>query len=263
MTATLPLLQAVTELARLAGDEANRFFRTGIAVEYKSDGSPVTVADRSAETAAREWIRSRFPDDGILGEEFGLENEDAPRRWVLDPIDGTKSFIHGVPLWGTLVAVVEGEHVLAGAIYAPTTQELVAAAPGEGAWFNGSRTQVTTTASLAAATLLITDERFPDRPVRQQRFRQLASTARITRTWGDCYGYLLLATGRADIMVDDLMNPWDAAAVQVVVEEAGGRFTDFRGRPTAFGGDSIATNAALDTIVRDILCPGGDPGLDA
>jgi histidinol phosphatase-like enzyme (inositol monophosphatase family) len=263
MTSTLPLLQAVTELARLAGDEANRFFRTGIDVEFKSDGSPVTIADRAAESVAREWIRTRFPDDGILGEEFGLENEGAPRRWVLDPIDGTKSFIHGVPLWGTLVAVVEGEHVLAGAIYAPPTQELVAAAPGEGAWFNGSRTHVTATATLAEATLLITDERFPDRPVRQRRWKQLAAAARITRTWGDCYGYLLLATGRADIMVDDLMNPWDAAAVQVVVEEAGGRFTDFRGRSTAFGGDSIATNAALDTIVRDILCPGGDPGLDA
>lgn len=263
MMGTIPLLQAVTELARLAGDEANRFFRTGVDVEFKGDGSPVTIADRSAETAAREWIRARFPEDGILGEELGLENENAPRRWVLDPIDGTKSFIHGVPLWGTLVAVVEGERVLAGAIYAPPTQELVAAAPGEGAWFNGSRTHVTSTATLETATLLITDERFPGRPARQQRWRQLASAARITRTWGDCYGYLLLATGRADIMVDDLMNPWDAAAVQVVVEEAGGRFTDFRGRPTAFGGDSIATNAALDTIVRDILCPGGDPGLDA
>ena len=100
------LLQAVTELARLAGDEANRFFRHDIAVEIKGDGSPVTAADRSAETVARDWIRSRFPDDGILGEEFGLEKPDAVRRWVLDPIDGTKSFIHGVPLWGTLVAIV-------------------------------------------------------------------------------------------------------------------------------------------------------------
>ena len=260
---TASLLSAVTELATLAGDEANNYFRTGIAVEFKGDGSPVTAADRAAETLAREWIRARFPDDGILGEEFGLEKPDAPRRWVLDPIDGTKSFIHGVPLWGTLVAVVEGEKVLAGAVYAPPTQELVAAAPGEGAWFNGRRTYVSGTDSLASATLLTTDARFPGRPQRQQRWEQLARATRIVRTWGDCYGYLLLATGRADIMVDDQMNPWDAAAVQVVINEAGGRFTDFRGRSTAFGGDSIATNGALDALVRDILSPDGDPGLDA
>jgi len=257
------LLHAVTELATLAGNEALRYFRTGVLVETKGDGSPVTAADRAAETIAREWIRARFPDDGILGEEFGIEKPDAPRRWVLDPIDGTKSFIHGVPLWGTLVAVVEGEDVLAGAVYVPPTEEIVSAARGHGAWFNGSRTVMSSTASLAKATLLTTDDRFPGRPLRQQRWAQLASGARLVRTWGDCYGYLLLATGRADIMVDDLMNPWDAAAVQVVVEEAGGVFTDFRGQPTAFGGDSIATNRALDTIVRDILSPGGDPGLDA
>ena len=260
---TIPLLQAVTELAKLAGDEAKRHFRKNVVVEFKGDGSPVTVADRAAETVAREWIRKYFPGDGILGEEFGLENESAPRRWVLDPIDGTKSFIHGVALWGTLVAVVEGEHVLAGAVYAPPTHELVAAAPGEGAWFNGARTHVSQTDSLDTATLLTTDDRFAGRPRRRARWNALADQVRVVRTWGDCYGYLMLATGRADIMVDDLMNPWDAAAVQVVIEEAGGKFSDFRNRPTAFGGDSIATNGALDAIVRDILCPGGDPGLDA
>ena len=259
---TSALLQAVQTLATLAGDTANAFFRQRIDVEMKGDGSPVTNADRAAETAAREWIRAHFPHDGILGEEFGLERPDAPRRWVLDPIDGTKSFIAGVPLWGTLVAVVEGERVLAGAVYAPPTSEIVVAAVGEGAWFNGTRTHVSTTDSLASAVLLTTDERYRDRPRRKARWNDLASRARVVRTWGDCYGYLLLATGRADVMVDDLMNPWDAAAVQVVIEEAGGRFTDFRGRATAFGGDSIATNAALDTAVRDILCPGGDPGLD-
>lgn len=260
---TTGLLDAVADLATLAGNEANRFFRQGVAVEIKGDGSPVTAADRAAETVAREWIRARFPEDGILGEEFGLERPDAPRRWVLDPIDGTKSFIHGICLWGTLVAVVEGEHVLAGAVYAPPTHELVVAARNEGAWFNGVRAQVSTTAALSDATLLTTDDRFPDRPARRARFASLADATRISRTWGDCYGYLLVATGRADIMVDDLMNPWDAAAVQVVVEEAGGVFTDFRGRATAFGGDSIATNAALAHTVRSILTPDGDPGLHA
>ena len=256
------LLAHVTSLARIAGDTAHAFSGRGIAVDVKSDGSPVTAADRAAETAAREWIREHFPDDGILGEEFGLEKPDAPRRWLLDPIDGTKSFIHGVPLWGTLVAVVEGETVLAGAIYAPSTNELVAAAVGCGAWFNGARTFVANTATLSTATLLTTDERFPGRPNRKARWEQLSSQVRIVRTWGDCYGYLLLATGRADIMVDDLMNPWDAAAVQVVIEEAGGVFTDFRGRRTSFGGDSIATTAELDGPVRSVLCPESDAGLN-
>lgn len=256
------MLRAVAELATLAGRTANAHFRRRLDIEMKGDGSPVTNADRAAETAAREWIRAHFPADGILGEEFGEERPDAPRRWILDPIDGTKSFIAGVPLWGTLVAVVEGETVLAGAVYAPPSDELVVAAAGEGAWYNGVRTVMSTTRSLEHAVILSTDERFPGRPRRKARWGELASRARVVRTWGDCYGYLLLATGRADVMVDDLMNPWDAAAVQVVIEEAGGVFTDFRRRPTAFGGDSIATNAALSDVVRDILCPGGDPGLD-
>jgi histidinol-phosphatase len=259
---TRTLLQDVTTVATLAGDTAHTYFRQRIDVETKRDGSPVTIADRAAETIAREWIRAHCPNDGILGEEFGLEQPDAPRRWILDPIDGTKSFIAGVPLWGSLVAVVEGETVLAGAVYVPPTNELVAAAVGEGAWFNGARTRVSTTAALSSAVLLTTDERYPNRPHRKARWTDLASRAHLVRTWGDCYGYLLVATGRADIMVDDRMNPWDAAAVQVVIEEAGGRFTDFRGRRTAFGGDSIATNAALDLDVRTILCQNGASGTD-
>jgi histidinol-phosphatase len=257
------LLEAVAEVTRLAGDTAQQFFRREIAVEIKGDGSPVTAADRAAETAAREWIRARFPADGILGEEFGEERPEAPRRWIMDPIDGTKSFIHGVPLWGTLIAVVEGETVLAGGVYCPPMQELIVAAVGEGAWWNGTRTHVTATTALSAATMVTTDARFPGRATRKARFDALAEQVRIVRTWGDAYGYLLVASGRADIMVDDLMNPWDAAAVQVVVEEAGGVFTDWRGRATSFGGDSLATNSALSDAVRSILIPDGDPGLDA
>src|SRR5690606_33394897 len=124
------LLEAVTELARLTGECALSHFRDGVAVEVKGDGSPVTIADRAAERAAREWLSRRFPDDGILGEEYGVERPDARRRWILDPIDGTKSFIHGVPLWGTLIAVAEGDDVLAGAINCAAAGELVAAARG-------------------------------------------------------------------------------------------------------------------------------------
>jgi histidinol-phosphatase len=247
------LLHAAAEVARKAGDAACLLYRSDIGVETKSDGSPVTIADRSAERIAREWIESRFPDDGILGEEEGEVRSGARRRWILDPIDGTKTFVAGVPLWGTLIAVAEGEEILAGAAYFPAVGELVVAAPGEGCWWNDTRCRVSATSALADATLLATDTRFRSTPGRRERWESLTANVRMVRTWGDCYGYLLVATGRADVMVDDRMNPWDAAALQPIIVEAGGVFTDWRGRATAFGGDSIATNSALSAIVRETL----------
>jgi histidinol-phosphatase len=253
------LLEAAAELARVAGDVAQRHFaanvRARLAVESKADGSPVTIADREAEEAAREWISRRFPDDGVLGEELGESNPGARRRWILDPIDGTKSFVRGVPLWGTLVALAEGETILAGAAYFPPVGELLVAAPGEGCWWNGARCQVSTVADLSHATLLTTDDRFPKHTGRKARFDELSRRVAVSRSWGDAYGYLLVATGRADIMVDDVMNPWDAAAVLPIIQEAGGIFTDWRGRPTAFGGSAIGTNAALADAARDVLTP--------
>jgi histidinol phosphatase-like enzyme (inositol monophosphatase family) len=247
------LMQAAAELARAAGDVALGFFRHTIDVETKVDGSPVTIADRDAERVAREWIDARFPEDGILGEEYGATRINARRRWILDPIDGTKSFVRGVPLWGTLVAVAEGDNVLAGAAYFPPVGELVCAAPGEGAWWNGSRCTVSAQASLGAATVLTTDDRFPERPHRRTAFATLAARAAVARSWGDCYGYLLVATGRAEAMVDDIVSPWDAAALEPIISEAGGVFTSWKGERTAFGGDAIATNAALAEEIRELL----------
>ena len=253
MSAADSLLHAVAEVAELAAGTAMRWFGTGVDVELKGDGSPVTIADRTAEEVARAWIAERFPQDGVLGEELPSIRPDAARRWIIDPIDGTKAFVRGVPLWGTLVAVCEGDHVLAGAACFPAVRELVSAAPGEGCWWNGARARVSEVSSLAAATVLVTDERFPDRPTRGARWRRLAQAAAVARTWGDCYGYLLLATGRAEVMVDDIVNPWDAAAIYPIVTEAGGVFTSWKGVSTAFGGDVIATNAALAGVVREHL----------
>jgi histidinol phosphatase-like enzyme (inositol monophosphatase family) len=247
------LLQAVTEVAELAARVAMGWYRGSVEVEIKGDGSPVTIADRAAEQAARDWISSRFPGDGIEGEEFGVTRPEARRRWILDPIDGTKAFVRGVPLWGTLVACSEGEQVLAGAACYPVVNETVCAAPGEGCWWNGSRTRVSGVADLSQATALITDARFVDSPERFAQWHALAARAGVVRTWGDCYGYLLLATGRAEIMVDDVMNPWDAAALQPVIIEAGGTFTAWNGVATAFGGSVIATNGALGAEVRSYL----------
>ena len=188
---------------------------------------------------------------------MGLDREHARRRWIIDPIDGTKAFVRGVPLWGTLIAVAEGDDVVAGAAYFPAMNELVAAAPGEGCWWNDARARVSNTSMLESATVLTTDDRFPDRLERRERWVELSGRAGVARTWGDCYGYLLVATGRAEVMVDDIVSPWDAAAFAPIIAEAGGMLTDWSGVATAFRGDLIATNAVLADEVRGILV--GEP----
>jgi histidinol-phosphatase len=247
------LLEAVADVARLAGDVAMRYFRSGIAVETKGDGSPVTAADRDAERVAREWIERRFPGDGIVGEEHGERRAGARRRWVIDPIDGTKTFVRGVPLWGTLVAVAEGDEVRSGAAYFPAVGEIVAAATGEGCWWNEHRCRVSEVADVGRATVLTTDERFDHTPERVTGWRALAARSAIARSWGDCYGYLLVATGRAEVMTDGIAGAWDIAPFLPIIEEAGGVFTDWCGARTAFGGSAIATNAALAEEVRRLL----------
>jgi histidinol-phosphatase len=247
------LLEAVAELARAGGRCALEQFRKAPAVEWKQDGSPVTQADRATELLMRDWITARFPADGIVGEEFPEHNPAASRRWIIDPIDGTFSFTRGVPLWGTLVGVARGERVIAGAICCPAVDELVCAATGEGCWSNDSRCRVSSVAHLSAATVLTTDVRFSAAPERRDKWHALAAAARTVRGWSDCYGYLLVATGRAEVMVDAVMAPWDAAALVPVIQEAGGVFTDWSNRTTAFGGSGIATNAALAGEVRAVL----------
>ncbi len=247
------LLEAVAEVARLAGDAARARFRPGITVDFKADGSPVTEADREAERLARQWIEAHFPSDGILGEEFGETRPGATRRWIVDPIDGTKSFVHGVPLWGTLVGVMEGDRVLAGAAHFAALGESIAAARGQGCFWNGARCSVSDVDTMARATVVTTDERFRGSPDRRPGWQRLAGHAAIARSWGDCYGYLLVATARAEVMVDGVLSAWDAAAVMPIVEEAGGVFTDWSGAATPLGGSAIATNRALAAEARTLL----------
>jgi histidinol-phosphatase len=244
----------VHECAELTGSVAFAHYRKDVAVEWKEDGSPVTIADRSAEEAVREWIRVRFPADGVYGEEFGEREGTSGRRWIVDPIDGTKAFVRGVPLWGSLVAVAEGQRVLAGAACFPAVHETIAAAEGCGSWHNESRAHVSAIAELRAATVLVTDDRIFSPDARREAWNRLAGAAAVTRTWGDAFGYLMVATGRAEVMVDPVANAWDIACFLPIIEEAGGVFTDLTGAATAFGGNSIATNAALAAESRGILC---------
>jgi len=250
---TAMLLQAVDEVAKLAASVAHGYFGSRLDVELKGDGSPVTIADRAAESAAREWIARRFPDDDVLGEEMAGDRRPGRRCWIVDPIDGTKTFVRGVPLWGTLVGVALGDRVIAGAACFPALGESLAAALGEGCWWNGSRCRVSLVGELSAATVLTTDEEFRAAPRRRAAWRSLAAESRMSRSWGDCYGYLLVATGRAEAMLDGQLAPWDSAALLPAITEAGGVFTDWHGRETAFGGSAIATNAALAATVRERL----------
>ena len=250
------LADAVEQVARIAGEVALRYYKSSLVIESKADGSPVTIADRKAEQVARVWIEENFPSDGILGEELGITRPDAARRWVLDPIDGTKTFVRGVPLWGTLVGLCEGDEVVAGAAYFPALGEMLAAARGAGCWWNGARCQVSPLATLGQATVLTTDERFADDGGHLLGWRTLSAKAAVARSWGDCFGYLLVATGRAEVMVDGIVSPWDAAALMPIVEEAGGVFTDWKGTRTAFGGSAVATNQGVAAESRLLLGAG-------
>jgi histidinol-phosphatase len=247
------LLDAVTDLAKRCGEIAAGYFGKALDVEAKDNGSPVTIADRNTEAYAREWITQRFPTDGIIGEEFGTIRPSAKRQWVIDPIDGTATFIRGVPLWGTLVAVMEDDSPIAGAAYCPIVKDLVSAAPGEGCWWNGCRAFTSSVDSLAVATVLTTDDAFRAAPARLNAWENLRTAAGLSRTWGDCYGYILVATGRAEAMVDGALSVWDAAPVMPIIQEAGGVFTDWSGRATPSGNSAIATNGALASTIRNLL----------
>lgn len=252
-------LQAVSDLARLTGGIAHQYYQRQVSIETKADGTPVTIADRTAEQAARQWIEQRFPDDGLVGEEFPVIREGAKRTWIIDPIDGTKTFVREVPLWGSLVAVVENDHVIAGAAFFPAVSEIIAAATDCGCWWNDSRTYVSTEADITNAVILTSTLPFSSDDTINSRWEKLQRIANISRTWGDCFGYLMVATGRAEVMADPVLSSWDIAAFLPIISEAGGVLTDFTGSNTAFGGSAIATNAALDKSVREILISSGNP----
>lgn len=246
-------------VARRAADDAGRFalghFKTRLAVEAKADGSPVTIADRGAEERLRGVLGGAFPADGFLGEELGEAAGTSGRRWIIDPIDGTQSFVRGVPLWGVLVALEDRGECVLGVVALPALGETLWAVRGQGAFVNGAPARVASTA-LADATICTSDaspRHFGDKHAGFDRL--LRATARH-RGWGDCYGYALVATGRAEVMLDPLMNPWDAAAVKPIVEEAGGCFCAWDGTATIYGGSALAMPATLRAPVLAALGAG-------
>jgi histidinol-phosphatase len=247
------LLEVAAELAEKAGEITLKYFQGRFDVETKADTSPVTVADREAEAYIRRAIESRFPHDGIIGEEFGELRPQARRRWIIDPIDGTFSFIHGVPLYGVLIGVEEDSEPLLGVVHLPALDETVAAAKGEGCRWRGQQAHVSSTPKLSDASWLTTYLDLDTYSAQSPALNRLLRAAGGARTWGDCYGYVLVATGRADIMIDPGMHVWDCAALLPIIEEAGGRFTDWQGRRTIRGGNAVATNGLLHEQVLALL----------
>ncbi|HEU4714788.1 MAG TPA: histidinol-phosphatase [Pyrinomonadaceae bacterium] len=247
------LREFAVELARGAGNITLKYFRKRPETSTKTDGSYVTIADREAEAYVRRQIAKRFPDDGIVGEEEGESAGRSGRRWIVDPIDGTFAFVHGVPFYGVLIGLeIDGEPSV-GVVNIPALDEMVCAAKGVGCFLNEEPARVSNTARLEDALLLSTDFTAADRYGFGGATELLQQRAKASRTWGDCYGYVLVATGRADVMLDPVMNLWDCAALLPIVEEAGGTFTDWRGVRTISGGNSIATNKLLFAEVMSLV----------
>ena len=250
-----PYRTFLLELAEKSGDFIRPFYgRHDVVVETKSDESPVTAADRGAEQLLRSLINARFPGHGIIGEEYGSENADAEWVWVLDPIDGTKSFMTACPLFGTLIALMHHGQPVLGAIHQPILRQLMVG-DGRETTLNGTRVQVRPCADLANASLLTSDTLNPAKYQDGVAYEQLVSRVRLYRTWGDCYGYLLLSAGWADIMCDPIMNPWDIAALIPVVRGAGGVITDWKGGDPVNASSIVAAAPGLHPQVIALLNP--------
>jgi myo-inositol-1(or 4)-monophosphatase len=245
--------QAAIEIARAGGRHTLNYFRKAVDVERKSDDSPVTVADREAESIMREAIEKRFSDHGIIGEEHGRSNEESDIQWILDPIDGTKSFIHGIPLYTTLVGVLVEDEPVIGVIYAPALSEMCEAARGKGTRLNDVPCRVRSCRSLADASFLSTDVTTSAEAGYGKAFDTLIEKTRIHRTWGDAYGHMMVAVGRADLMFDPILNIWDAAPLLTVLREAGGIFSDTYGKETIQSANGFSTSRELLPEVLNVF----------
>lgn len=262
MTSLQPYLEFATDLAYRAGKITLGYFNVGVRPDYKPDDTPVTAADRAAEQFIRGEIEKTYPTHAILGEEFGESvllsaSESVPvsasQRWIIDPIDGTKSFLRGVPLYGVLIGLeIEGV-IKVGAAYFPGTDEMLCAAEGLGAWWNGRRARVSEIGSLERAYICYTNERNMYRQGRGEAWQRLNTAAYASRGWSDAYGYLCVATGRAEAMLDPIMAIWDCGPFPVIFKEAGGYFGSWDGHEGHTHNEALACNALLKDRLLETL----------
>jgi histidinol phosphatase-like enzyme (inositol monophosphatase family) len=248
---TSTLLEFALDAVWQAGRITQGYFQRPLEEERKADNTPVTIADQQAEQRLRELILKYWPDHGIVGEEYGQSPSNSPYTWIIDPIDGTKSFVAGVPLYSNLLALTDGERTLIGVANFPALGDMIYATRGEGCYWNGRRAHVSSVDKLAEAVVLTSEFNYYGK--RMPVWERMVSRSYIQRTWGDAYGYFLVATGRAEVMLDPAMHVWDAAPFQVILEEAGGTFTDWKGTATIHNYESVATNGVLFEQVMDVV----------
>ena len=261
----LELLKIALKTAELAEENILKFYQNDVGVEWKADKTPVTIADKETEEIARKFWAKETPGFGVIGEEFGIESPDAEYQWVIDPIDGTKSFIHGVPLFGTLIGLWHKNVPVASVIRLPAMKSAVWAVNGGGAFLDGHEVRASKVSLLSDALVLSGTVNTMEDKGFGEGFTKLRRSARLHRGWGDCYGYYLVAAGRAEIMVDPVVSMWDIAPFPLLMKEAGGKFStidgktelfDANGMPTApiyEGFTSIATNGLLHDVALECL----------
>jgi len=240
------------ELAKVSSEIIRKYFRTEIDIKSKADSSPVTIADKKAEEVMRELITKHFPEHGIVGEEFGETNNGAEYTWILDPIDGTKSFICGAYSFGTLIGLLKNGNPILGVYNHPILDDYLM---GDNSLteINGVKTIVRDCGYLNNAILLTTDHLNIEKYQNKDKFNRLISKVKLYRNWGDCYGYYLLATGYADIMIDPIMSPWDLLPLIPIVRGAGGIITDYHGNDPAKGKSAIAASPQIHSSVISTL----------
>ncbi|MGI6454844.1 MAG: histidinol-phosphatase [bacterium] len=244
------------QLAEQAGANTLKYFQQSLEIISKPDDSPVTVADRSTEELLRAEIESHYPEDAILGEEYGEKSGTSGYRWVLDPIDGTKSFIRGVPLYGTLIALEKEDTSIFGIMRFPPLNETVAALRGQGSFFNGIRCRVSEIPTLSSAAVMMTEMNTFIRTWGQETFFNLVHQTAFQRTWGDCYAYRLVATGKADAMIDTEVKRWDVAALIPIIEEAGGSISSLDGVTSNAITNCVASNGKFHQDLLNMLVQG-------
>jgi histidinol-phosphatase len=241
------------EIARQAGALAKTIYDTAVEVEWKADQSPVTVADRDAEELIRTAVKQHFPDDGFLGEEHGAEPSRSGYRWVIDPIDGTRSFVRHIPIWATLIGLEYRGEQIAGVVYLPVLNQLYRALRGDGAYRNDCRIRVSAVSDLSESLFCYSSLKWFQKAGRERAFHNFVEKTQLQRGFGDFYGFMLIAEGAAEIMVDHGLHPWDLAALIAIVEEAGGTITDWNGMRASDRPDVVASNGRLHPSVLEIL----------
>ena len=245
---------AALDAAQKAGQFALGYFDQGIAVEWKSDQSPVTMADRGAEDMLRKALLGKFPNDGFLGEEFGDTPGSSGYRWIIDPIDGTRSFVRGIPIWATMIGLEFKGELIAGVVYIPALNQVFRALRGDGAYRDDRKIRVSDVKTLDKAHVYYSSISWFKKAGRDRQFLQLVNLTERQRGFGDFYGFMMVAQGSGEIMIEHGVHAWDVAAIAPIIEEAGGKLTAWDGKLDIDKPDVLATNGHLhDEALRIIM----------